>query len=81
MCMDTLLVCIAVHSLCDQSGQKRSLDPLELESPSSCEPPCGCWQSNLGPLQEQPVLNTKPSLQPLILKPLKVLLHILHIYL
>lgn len=31
----------------------------------SCEPPYGCWQLNLGPLEEQPIfLNTEPSLQP-----------------
>jgi hypothetical protein len=30
-----------------------------------CEPPCGCQESNLGPLQEQQLLfTTKPSLQP-----------------
>ena len=30
-----------------------------------CEPPCGCWELNSGPLEEQPVLLTaKPSLQP-----------------
>ena len=30
-----------------------------------CETPCGCWELNLGPLQEQPVLLTaEPSLQP-----------------
>ena len=29
-----------------------------------CGPPCGCWESKLGPLQEQPVLLTaEPSLQ------------------
>lgn len=29
------------------------------------EPVCGCWELNLGPLQEQHVLvTTKPSLQP-----------------
>jgi hypothetical protein len=22
------------------------------------EPPCGCWESNLGPLEEQSVLST-----------------------
>ena len=27
-----------------------------------CEPPCGCWELNRGPLEEQPVLLTaKPS--------------------
>ena len=28
-----------------------------------CEPPYGCWELNLGPLEEQPVLlTTEPSL-------------------
>ena len=31
----------------------------------SCEPPCGCWELNLGPLEEQPVLiDAEQSLQP-----------------
>lgn len=31
----------------------------------SCELPCECWELNLDPLEEQPVLlTTKPSLQP-----------------
>ena len=45
-------------------GQKRVLNPLELEL-DSCELPCGCCKLNLGPLEEQPVLLTaEPSLQP-----------------
>jgi hypothetical protein len=33
-----------------------------------CEPPCGCWKLNSGPLEEQSVLlTTEPSLQPLVL--------------
>jgi hypothetical protein len=29
-----------------------------------CEPPCGCWDLNSGPLEEQSVLlTTEPSLQ------------------
>jgi hypothetical protein len=29
-----------------------------------CEPPCGCWDLNSGPLEEQSVLLTaEPSLQ------------------
>jgi hypothetical protein len=29
----------------------------------SCELPCGCWELNLGPLEEQPVfLTSEPSL-------------------
>jgi hypothetical protein len=31
-----------------------------------CELPCGCWELNSGPLEEQPVLFTaEPFLQPL----------------
>jgi hypothetical protein len=31
----------------------------------SCEPPCGCWNLNLGPSEEQSVLLTAElSLQP-----------------
>lgn len=29
-----------------------------------CEPACVCWEWNAGPLQEQPVFLTEPSLQP-----------------
>jgi hypothetical protein len=30
-----------------------------------CEPPCGCWDLNSEPLEEQSVLlTTQPSLQP-----------------
>jgi hypothetical protein len=30
-----------------------------------CEPPCGCWDLNSGPSEEQPMLlTTEPSLQP-----------------
>jgi hypothetical protein len=32
-----------------------------------CEPPCGCWELNSDPLEEQSVLLTfEPSLQPII---------------
>ena len=32
-----------------------------------CEPPCGCWELNSGPSEEQSVLLTaEPSLQPLL---------------
>jgi hypothetical protein len=34
----------------------------------ACEPPCGCWELNSGPLEEQSILlTTKPSLQPELL--------------
>jgi hypothetical protein len=33
-----------------------------------CKLPCGCWELNPGPLEEQPVLvTTEPSLQLLFL--------------
>ncbi|KAM7331959.1 hypothetical protein ACRRTK_008667 [Alexandromys fortis] len=42
--------------------QKRTSDPIV----DGHEPPCGCWELNSGPLEEQPVLLTaEPSLQPL----------------
>jgi hypothetical protein len=44
-----------------QTHQKRALDPIV----DGCEPPCDCWELNLGPLEEQSVLLTvEPSLQP-----------------
>ena len=30
-----------------------------------CELPCGCWELNLGFLQEQQCLAIEPSLQPI----------------
>lgn len=44
MCLDALYVCIV------REGQKRVLDLFVT--------PCGCWESNLHPLDEQPVLLT-----------------------
>ena len=41
---------------------KRASDPPI----DGCEPPCGCWELNSGPLEEQPVLfTTEPSRQPI----------------
>jgi hypothetical protein len=41
--------------------QKRASGPIT----DGCKPPCGCWELNLGPLEEQSVLLTaEPSLQP-----------------
>ena len=45
------------------AGQKRAPDPIT----EGCEPPCGCWELNSRPLEEQSVLLTaEPSLQPLL---------------
>jgi len=42
--------------------QKRASDPIT----DGCEPPCGCWELNSGPLEEQRViLTSEPSLQPI----------------
>ena len=43
--------------------QKRTLD-LELELEGSFEVPCAYWELNLGPLEEQLLLNAEPCLQP-----------------
>ena len=47
-------------------GQKRAWDffpPTETGVSDSCEPPCGCWELHMGPLEEQPVLlSAEPSL-------------------
>ena len=41
--------------------QKRALDPIT----DGCESPCGCWELNSEPLEEQSVLlTTEPPLQP-----------------
>jgi hypothetical protein len=57
----SFLLCIWVHSSCLQTQQKRALDSIT----DGGEPPCGCWELNSGPLEEQSVLlSTEPSLQP-----------------
>jgi hypothetical protein len=41
-------------------------DPLELEIDNDCEPLCGCWPSNLCPVNVFALLTTKTSLQSLL---------------
>jgi hypothetical protein len=49
-----------VHCRCLQTHQKRVSDLIT----DDCEPLCGCWELNSGPLEEQSVvLITEPSLQ------------------
>jgi hypothetical protein len=44
---------------------RHSLRQHWMPTTDGCEPPCGCWELNSGPLEEQSVLFTaKPSLQP-----------------
>ena len=44
------------------AGQKKAADLIT----DGCEPPCGCWELNSGPLEEVSMfLTAEPSLQPL----------------
>jgi len=47
---------------CMPAGQKKALNLII----DGCEPPCGSWELNSGPLKEQTVLFTfEPPLQPI----------------
>ena len=60
VCMD-LFIYFYVHCHCLQTHQKRPSDPIT----DGCEPQCGCWELNSGPLEEKRMLfPTEPSLQP-----------------
>jgi hypothetical protein len=51
---------VSILSLSSDTPEEGS-DPIT----DGCEPPCGCWELNSGPLEEQSVLlTTEPSLQP-----------------
>jgi hypothetical protein len=57
---ELFILFIWVHCHYLQTHQKRKSDGIT----DGCEPPCGCWEINSGPLEEQPVLlTTEPSLQ------------------
>jgi hypothetical protein len=48
-------------STCTPACQKRASDPIT----DGCESPCGSWELNSGPLEEQPMLlSYERSLQP-----------------
>jgi hypothetical protein len=52
---------MSILELSSDTHQKRASDPIT----DGCEPPCGCWDLNSEPLEEQSVLlTTEPSLQP-----------------
>ena len=52
---------MCVHCSCLQTLRKRVSDLVT----DGCEPPCGCWDLNSGPSEEQSVLlTTEPSRQP-----------------
>jgi hypothetical protein len=51
---------VSTLSLSSDTTEEAS-DPIT----DGCEPPCGCWELNSGPLEEQSVfLITEQSLQP-----------------
>jgi hypothetical protein len=53
---------ISTPPLLSSDAPKRAPDPFT----DGCEPPCGCWDLNSRPLEEQLVLlTTESSLQPL----------------
>lgn len=57
-------ICLSVcHHMCAvHETQKRALHLLELELHMVVETPWGHWESNTGPLQEQPVPLTRAIL-------------------
>ena len=59
--MYLFILCMCIHCSCLQTHQKRTSDFIT----DGCEPPCGGWELNSVPLEEQSVLlTTEPSLQP-----------------
>jgi hypothetical protein len=56
-----ILLYVNIHCSCLQTPQKRASDLIA----DGCETPCGCWDLNSRPSEEQSVLFTaEPSLQP-----------------
>lgn len=62
---DILPACVSVHQVCVVPTEPRR-GPWSLQNWDGCEPPCGCWEVNLGPLQELVLLN--PKLKKVTLK-------------
>ena len=60
--LNLFIYCVCnILSACMSKGQKRAPDLII----DGCEPPCGCWELNSGPLEEQVVLlTTEPSHHP-----------------
>jgi hypothetical protein len=66
MCMGVLPACLCIrHMPTAHRGQKKSVRFPGTGVPDSHNPPCGCWEMNPGPLEEQPVfLTAELSFQP-----------------
>lgn len=68
MCLSVLPAGICAHHMHAWFPHRLTDGAYSSESRTTddCEPPCGFWEQNPGPLQEQQVLlNAEPSLQPL----------------
>ena len=66
-CVYGCFACMCLCTMCMQYPQRPEEDIRShgTEVKDNCQLPCGCWELNPGPLQEQPVLlTTEPSLQP-----------------
>lgn len=62
-----MLTC-ALHVCSALGNQKRNVGSSETTGRDDCQPQCGYWELNLGPLELQPVfLTADPSLQPALL--------------
>ena len=72
LCRSLLYVCaclaciyVYVSHACTVPESGESVRSLETGGVDHCEPPSGCWDSNQGPLEEQPVfLTTELSILP-----------------
>lgn len=64
--MSMLLANISVelmHAWCPQKSKENTRYP-DLGVMGSCKLPCGGWESTPGPLQEQVLHTTEPSISP-----------------
>lgn len=64
MCFDYMYVCVPAVCLISLEARRGCLTPWHRSYMDGYEPPCGCWDLDLGLLQEQVFLNSEPSLQP-----------------
>ena len=58
--MNVSFACIYVHYLCPwyPGRTEEAIGSPGVVVTDGCEPPCGCWELNPGPLLEQQVLIT-----------------------
>lgn len=56
-----MYICV-LRVLGAQGSQREGIESPETRVIDVCESLCGCWESNLGPLQEQGPLTAEPCL-------------------